>query len=65
MQMVMSSLEDFLLRQGPSDFSPFLSSVALLTEVRRGTKKQSVEHSRFQIKTHENEIERGGCSRVN
>lgn len=40
MQMVMSSLEDFLLRQGPSDFAPFLSSVALLAEVKRGTKNK-------------------------
>lgn len=30
-----------------------------------GHKKQSIEHSRFQIKTHENEMERGGCSGVN
>lgn len=36
----MSSLEDFLLRQGPSDFSPFLPSVAPLAEVKRGTKNK-------------------------
>lgn len=67
MQMVMSSLEDFLLRQGPSDFLPFLSSVAPLAEVKRGTPKENVVHSRFQIKTHE--IWNGkrrmfGCSRM-